>query len=97
MSNYLAIATTTAALQQVLLTPVSNAVGSAVVGFNRPDAASSTTPLVNIFLSPITPVCLHGAATDRWYNGRRQRSICTICLRFMATMRSWNRSGYWAR
>lgn len=55
MSNYLAIATTTAALQQVLLTPVSNAVGSAVVGFNRPDAASSTTPLVNIFLYQITP------------------------------------------
>jgi Pvc16 N-terminal domain len=55
MSNYLAIATTTAALQQVLLTPVSNAVGSAVVGFNRPDAATSTTPLVNIFLYQITP------------------------------------------
>src|SRR5580693_3934771 len=55
MSNYLAIATVTAALQQVLHTPVSNAVGSAVVGFNRPDAGTATTPLVNIFLYQITP------------------------------------------
>ena len=55
MSNYLAIATVTAALQQVLHTPVSNAVGSAVVGFNRPDAGTATTPLVNIFLYQVTP------------------------------------------
>jgi hypothetical protein len=55
MSNYLAIATVTAALQQVLLTPVSQAVGSASVGFNRPDPSSMTTPLVNIFLYQITP------------------------------------------
>jgi hypothetical protein len=55
MSNYLAIATVTAALQQVLLTPVGNAVVGAKVGFSRPDAGSSTTPLVNIFLYQITP------------------------------------------
>lgn len=55
MSNYLAIATVTAALQQVLMTPVSNAVSGAKVGFSRPDATSSTTPLVNIFLYQITP------------------------------------------
>jgi hypothetical protein len=55
MSNYLAIATVTAALQQILLTPVSTAVGSATVGFNRPDAGTATTPLVNIFLYQITP------------------------------------------
>lgn len=55
MSNYLAIATVTAALQQVLHTPVRNAVGSAVVGFNRPDAGTAATPLVNIFLYQITP------------------------------------------
>ena len=55
MSNYLAIATVTASLQQVLMTPVSNAVSGAKVGFSRPDATSSTTPLVNIFLYQITP------------------------------------------
>jgi hypothetical protein len=55
MSNYLAIATVTAALQQVLHTPVKDAVGSAIVGFNRPDAGTATTPLVNIFLYQITP------------------------------------------
>jgi hypothetical protein len=55
MSNYLAIATVTAALQQVLITPVSNAVGSAIVGFNRPDASNATIPLVNIFLYQIAP------------------------------------------
>jgi Pvc16 N-terminal domain len=55
MSNYLAIATVTAALQQVLLPTVKQAVGGANVGFNRPDPTSSTTPLVNIFLYQITP------------------------------------------
>jgi Pvc16 N-terminal domain len=55
MSNYLAIAAVTAALQQVLLPPVKQAVGGADVGFNRPDPANSTTPLVNIFLYQITP------------------------------------------
>ena len=39
MSNYLAIATVTAALQQVLQGPVKNAVNSATVGFSRPDGA----------------------------------------------------------
>ena len=52
MSNYLAIATATAALQQVLMTPVGNAVVGAKVGFSRPDAGSSATPLVNIFPLP---------------------------------------------
>jgi len=55
VSNYLAVATVTAALQQVLMTPVGNAVVGATVGFTRPDGGSSTTPLVNIFLYQITP------------------------------------------
>jgi len=55
MSNYLAIATVTAALQQALASPVGAAVTGAVVGFNRPDPADTTTPLVNIFLYQITP------------------------------------------
>ena len=55
MSNFLAIATVTAALKQVLLLPVKDAVGGSDVGFSRPDATSSTTPLVNIYLYQITP------------------------------------------
>lgn len=55
MSNYLGIATVTAALQQVLNAPVGNAVGSAKVGFSRPDATNAATPLVNIYLYQITP------------------------------------------
>jgi len=55
MSNYLAVATVTAALQQVLLPPVQEAVTGASVGFNRPDPTNPTTPLVNIYLYQITP------------------------------------------
>ena len=55
MSNSLAIATVTAALQQVLTPAVGNAVGSAKVGFSRPDGGNSQTPLVNIFLYQVTP------------------------------------------
>ena len=55
MSNQLAIATVSAALQQILLNPVSQAVGNATVGFSRPDASNQTTPLVNIFLYQVTP------------------------------------------
>jgi hypothetical protein len=55
MSNFLAIATVTAALQQVLMKPVDKAVSGAKVGFSRPDTDNSTTALVNIFLYQITP------------------------------------------
>jgi hypothetical protein len=55
MSNQLAIATVSAALQQVLLTPVSQAIGNATVGFSRPDASAQQTPLVNIYLYQVTP------------------------------------------
>lgn len=55
MSNYLAIATVTAALQQALASPVGQAVTGAIVGFNRPDPNDSRAPLVNIFLYQITP------------------------------------------
>jgi hypothetical protein len=55
MSSQLAIATVSAALQQVLLTPVSQAVLNATVGFSRPDAGSQPAPLVNIFLYQVTP------------------------------------------
>ena len=57
MSNYLAIATVTAALQQVLQSSVNNAVAGATVGFSRPDgtATGQQNPLVNIYLYQITP------------------------------------------
>lgn len=60
MSNYLAIATVSAALQQLLQTPVQNAVTGANVGFSRPDKNGGTTttqqgPLVNVFLYRVTP------------------------------------------
>lgn len=57
MSSYLAIATVTAALQQVLQAPVSAAVGGATVGFNRPDGTGtgSKSPLVNVYLYEVTP------------------------------------------
>jgi len=57
MSNFLAIATVTAALQQVLQGPVKAAVSSATVGFNRPDgsAAGQQSALVNVYLYQVTP------------------------------------------
>jgi hypothetical protein len=55
MSNYLAIATVSAALKQVLATPVSNSVGNASVHFGRPDTNPQQTPLVNIYLYQVTP------------------------------------------
>jgi hypothetical protein len=57
MSNYLAIATVTAALQQILLDPVANAVSGAKVGFSRPDgkAPANKAPHVNVYLYRVTP------------------------------------------
>src|ERR1700759_2447167 len=55
MSNHLAIATVTAAVQQGLLPPVKAAGGGANVGFNRPEPRDTPAPVVNIFLYQITP------------------------------------------
>src|SRR5271157_5976909 len=55
MSNFLAIATVTAALQQVLQDPVSAAVTGAKVRFNRPAGAGGSEPLVNVYLYQVTP------------------------------------------
>lgn len=88
MSNYLAIATVTAALQQVLHTPVSNAVGSAIVGFNRPDAGTATTPLVNIFLYQITPNTAYRNAdlpTRRSDGSLSQRAQAAFDLHYLLT------------
>ena len=57
MSNYLAIATVTAALQQLLLGPVSTAVGGATVHFHRPSESDhfKDKTFVNIYLYQVTP------------------------------------------
>jgi hypothetical protein len=57
VSNFLAIATVTAALRQILQGPVGTAVGGATVGFNRPDGSSGGAggPLVNVYLYQVTP------------------------------------------
>ena len=88
MSNYLAIATVTASLQQVLMTPVGNAVVGAKVGFSRPDASSSTTPLVNIFLYQITPNAAYRNAdlpTRRSDGSLAQRPTAAFDLHYIFT------------
>jgi hypothetical protein len=57
MSNYLAIATVTAALREVLQPAVGKAVAGAAVGFNRPDSGGGTppAPAVNVYLYQVTP------------------------------------------
>ncbi len=88
MSNFLAIATVTAALQQVLLSPVSQAVGSATVGFNRPDPSNATTPLVNIFLYQITPNAAYRNAdlpTRRSDGSLSQRPQAAFDLHYLFT------------
>jgi len=59
MSNYLAIATVTAGLYELLLGPVRKAVGSSAnIVFGRPnatDSATDTNPKLNIYLYQVTP------------------------------------------
>lgn len=58
MSNYLAIATVSACLYQILQNPVSAAVSGANVGFGRPQNSTGTTqsgPMVNAYLYQVTP------------------------------------------
>lgn len=55
MSDFRAIATVTAALKQLLLPAVKNAVSGSDVQFNRPDPTNVTTPLVNVYLYQIMP------------------------------------------
>ncbi len=88
MSNHLAIATVTAALQQILNGPVGNAVGSAKVGFSRPDASNATTPLVNIYLYQITPNAAYRNAdlpTRRADSSMAQRPQAAFDLHYLFT------------
>jgi hypothetical protein len=88
MSNHLAIATVTAALQQVLLPPAKQAVGGANVGFNRPDPSNTTAPLVNIFLYQITPNAAYRNAdlpTRRSDGSLTQRPQAAFDLHYLLT------------
>ena len=88
MSNHLAIATVSAALQQVLLTPVSQAVGNAAVGFSRPDASNQQTPLVNIYLYQVTPNAAYRNAdlpTRRTDGSLAQRPQAAFDLHYLFT------------
>ncbi len=88
MSNQLAIATVSAALQQILLNPVSQAVGNATVGFSRPDATNQTTPLVNIFLYQVTPNAAYRNAdtpTRRSDGSLVQRPQAALDLHYLFT------------
>lgn len=88
MSNYLAIAAVTAALQQVLLPPVANAVTNANVGFSRPDPADSKTPLVNVFLYQVTPNAAYRNAdlpTRRAAGDLAQRPQAALDLHYIFT------------
>ncbi len=88
MSNHLAIATVTAALQQILNAPVGNAVGSAKVGFSRPDASNAATPLVNIYLYQITPNAAYRNAdlpTRRADGSLAQRPQAAFDLHYLFT------------
>jgi hypothetical protein len=88
MSNFLAIATVTAALQQVLMKPVDNAVSGAKVGFKRPDASDTATPSVNIFLYQITPNAAYRNAdvpTRRSDGSLAQRPTAAFDLHYLFT------------
>ncbi|MBC8028996.1 MAG: DUF4255 domain-containing protein [Pyrinomonadaceae bacterium] len=54
MSNFLAIASVTAALSEVLQTAVGNDVAGAVVNTNRPDASGTPGTSVNLYLYQVT-------------------------------------------
>jgi hypothetical protein len=89
MSNYLAIATVTAALQQVLQGPVKNAVGGATVGFNRPNGTGSQAgPLVNVYLYQVTPDAAYrnaGLPTRRSDGTLAQKPQVALDLHYLFT------------
>jgi hypothetical protein len=90
VSTYLAIATVTAALQQVLQGPVKAAVNHATVGFNRPDAAGATTtsPVVNVYLYQVTPNTAYRNAdlpTRRSDGTLGQRAQAALDLHYLLT------------
>jgi len=90
VSNYLAIAAVTGALQQLLQPAVAAAVLHAQVGFDRPnkDDAAATGPLVNVYLYQVTPnVALRNneLPTRRWDGTLTQRPQAALDLHYLFT------------
>ncbi|MGC1300561.1 MAG: DUF4255 domain-containing protein [Alloacidobacterium sp.] len=89
MSNFLAIATVTAALQQILQDPVKNAVGGATVGFNRPNGSGGAANAeVDVYLYEVTPNAAYRNAdvpTRRSDSSLVQRPQAALDLHYLFT------------
>ena len=88
MSNFLAIATVTAALRQTLQTAVGVDVPGSTVTTQRPDAPADTDPHVNIYLYQVTPNAAWRNAdlpTRRTDGGLVQRPQIAIDLHYLLT------------
>ncbi len=88
MSNQLAIAAVSAALQQVLTPPVVQAVGGAAVQFSRPVANPPQAALVNIYLYQVTPNAAYrntDLPTRRADGSLSQRPQAALDLHYLLT------------
>jgi len=92
MSNSLAVATVTAALQQILLGPVGVAVSGANVGFSRPDGkdAGQKGPVVNVYLYRVTPNAAYrnvDLPTRRADGSLAKKILTALDLHYLITFR----------
>jgi hypothetical protein len=92
MSNYLAIATVTAALQQILQPPLQNAVTGASVGFSRPDGkvAPQKGPRADVYLYRVTPNAAYrnvDLPTRRADGTLVKRPLTALDLHYLITFR----------
>ena len=89
MSNFLAIATVTAALRQTLQAAVGIDVPGSTVTTQRPDALATTDPHVNIYLYQVTPNATWRNAdlpTRRTDGGLVQRPQAALNLHYLLTV-----------
>lgn len=90
MSNYLAVATVSAALQQILLGPVGAAVTGARVRFRRPDGneTADKEPVVNIYLYRVSPNAAYrnvDLPTRRGDGSLAKRVLTALDLHYLLT------------
>jgi hypothetical protein len=90
MSNYLAIATVTAALQQLLHGPVNTAVSGATVHFHRPSENNHANDktFVNVYLYQVTPNASYRNAdlpTRRSDSTLVRKSVTALDLHYLFT------------
>lgn len=90
MSNFLAIATVTAALGQAILGPIRKALTGADVKFERPDGTGTgkQTPHVNVYLYQVTPNAAYRSAdlpTRRSDGSLVQRPQVALDLHYLFT------------